>query len=411
MHARTSSTSLPPTPAGRPAARGSHQVNGWLVAGILLVALNLRPALGTIGPLASMIRGSMGLSGSAIGLLTTLPLLVFGMVSMFIPLVTRRWGSASTLGVAMVLLAVGILLRSTPVLAGLFGGTILLGVGIAFGNVLLPSLVKAHFSRHYGLMTSLYSSMMGLGSSLAAGVSVPLLAYIPWGWRGVLGSWSVLALLALLVWLPQQRRLKDPPTDRHVGQAIRRMGRSRLAWNVAFFMGLQSFAFYVVLAWLPDMLQSRGAGAAFSGWMLSLSQVWGVVGSLVVPWWAGRKADQRGVMAFLVGLEIVALVGLILPALGPVQIWVSLIGFSLGGAFGLALFIIGARAADPATATELSGMAQSIGYLVAASGPFVAGGLFDLTGSWTPTLLLLVAVACLQLYTGLAAAKAEVISP
>lgn len=188
------------------------------------------------------------------------------------------------------------------------------------------------------------------------------------------------------------------------------LGRSRLAWNVALFMGLQSLAFYVILAWLPDMLHSRGADKEFAGWMLSLSQATGVLGSLVTPLWAGRKRDQRSIIMVLVGMEMAALLGLIFPALGPVQLWVSLIGFSLGGAFGLALYLIVVRSADTPTATRLSGMVQAIGYLLAASGPIIVGSLFDLSGNWLHVFLMLLVVAGLKLYTGLGAARAEVVS-
>lgn len=259
-------------------------------------------------------------------------------------------------------------------------------------------------------MTSLYAGMMGLGAAVAAGVSVPLARSLPGGWSAALGCWAVLALLALLAWLPQLKRLPDAGPDRSYTKAMKHLMRSRLAWNVALFMGLQSLAFYVILAWLPDMLQARGTDPVFAGWMLSLSQAMGVLGSLLVPVWAGRRPDQRRVVLVLVLVELVALCGLLFPALGPVQLWVGLIGFVLGGGFSLALFLIVVRAADPATSAELSGMVQSIGYLVAATGPIIAGGLFDLTGSWHAALVLLIAVALLKGITGLGAGRAQVVA-
>lgn len=398
-----------PLPPLAPSA-SSRSKDVLLAVGILLVALNLRPALAAVGPLATTIREAMGLGNSQVGLLTTLPLLAFGAVSTLTPLITRRLGLASTVAVAMGLLALGIGVRSLPFHAALFGGTLLLGIAIALGNVLLPSIVKQHYSRKYGLMTSLYAGMMGIGAAVAAGVSVPLAHALPGGWRAALACWAVLALLALLAWLPQLKRLPDASPGRSYAKAMKHLGRSRLAWNVALFMGLQSLAFYVILAWLPDMLQARGADPVFAGWMLSLSQAMGVLGSLLVPVWAGRRPDQRRVVLFLVLVELAALCGLLFPALGPVQLWVGLIGFVLGGGFSLALFLIVVRAADAATSAELSGMVQSIGYLVAATGPFIAGGLFDLTGSWLYTLVLLAVVALLKLYTGLGAGRAEVVA-
>lgn len=380
-----------------------------LAAGILLISFNLRASMAAVGPLANVIREAMGLSSSAVGLLTTLPLLAFGVVSLLIPLVTRRLGAAVTLAMAMGLLTVGILLRSAPSVLALFAGTLLLGIAIAFGNVLLPGIVKEHFSSRFGLMTSLYSSLLSVGASLAAGISIPLAASLPGGWRGSLASWALWAFLALLLWLPQLKRSAPDAGNGSYMQSMRRMGRSRLAWNVALFMGLQSFVFYVLLAWLPDMLQSRGMEPEYAGWMLSLSQITSVIGSLLIPVWATRKADQRGIVLFLFAVELLSLLGLMLPGMGPAELWVGLLGINLGGAFSLALYMIGMRAADTATANELSGLVQSIGYLVAAAGPFVAGSLFDLTGNWTWALALLALISCSRLYVGLGAGRNEVI--
>lgn len=400
-----------PIPDSSNTPRSPRAGHALLLAGILLVALNLRPAIAAIGPLANTVREATGFSSSVVGLLTALPLLAFGLVSLFTPLATRRFGTATTLALGLALLTAGIAVRSLPGLLPLLGGTLLLGVGITFGNVLLPSVVKQHFTKRYGLVTSLYSAMLGLGASLAAGVSVPLANVLPGGWRGSLGCWAALSLIALLVWAPQLVRYgRAPATGRSYGDAIRKLGGSRLAWNIALYMGLQSFAFYVILAWLPDMLQARGAGPEHAGWMLSLSQCWGIIGSLAVPLWAGRKAGQRGIVICLAALDALALTGLLLQGAGPAGLWVSLLGFSLGGAFGLSLFMIGARAADPETAASLSGLAQSIGYLVAATGPLIAGKLFDLSGSWNTTLLLLLALVAARVWTGTAAARPQVIA-
>jgi len=181
--------------------------------------------------------------------------------------------------------------------------------------------------------------------------------------------------------------------------------RSRPAWQVALFMGLQSLTFYVILAWLPAILQSMGYDASFSGWMLSLCQATGILGSLVMPTLAGKKKDQRNIVLFLVLTETIGLTGLLIPALGPVAIWVSFIGFVLGGTFGLALLFIVLRSNDAESATELSGMAQSIGYFVAATGSLIFGALFDLTQSWTYPILLLFVIALIKLFMGLGAGK------
>lgn len=376
-----------------------------LIVGILCVAINLRPALAGVGPLVTLIREDTGLSNSMLGLLTSLPLIAFGIISMLTPLFTRRFGVSGTIAGALLLLAIGIGVRSLPSLFSLYLGTALFGVAIALGNVLLPSLVKRNFPHKSGKITSLYSSMLGVGAALAAGVSLPLAIDLDLGWRGSLAVWALLAIAGFLVWLPQIRRIRKSNQRRSFRTAIKNLGRSALAWKVALFMGLQSFAFYVVLAWLPDILQSRGFDSVYAGWMLSVSQATGVLGSLLIPVIAGKRPDQRAVVVLLIALEVLSIIGLMLPGVGLVPLWSALIGFALGGSFGLSLLFIVLRADDPEVATELSGMAQSVGYFIAAIGPIIFGAIFDLTGTWIYPLALLFALAFLKLYFGLGAGR------
>ena len=386
-------------------SEGSKAGRYLLIAGILFIAFNLRPALAGVGPLVSHIRDSTGLPNSMLGLLTTLPLIAFGVMSSFTSLFTRRFGIGGTLLGALFLLAVGIGIRSLGGIAALYLGTLLFGVAIALGNVLLPSLTKWKFSSKSGFITSMYVSVMGIGSSIASGTSVPLADKLHWGWRGSLAIWAIPALLAFFIWLPQLNRLKNKEPQHSYRKAMKALGKSPVAWKIALFMGLQSLSGYVILAWLPAMLQGRGYNDEFSGWMLSLSQATGIAGSLVVPLWAGKKPDQRSIVVFLALLETIGILGLLFPPVGLVGVWVSLIGFALGGTFGLALLFIILRSKDAQATTELSGMAQSIGYFIAATGPIIFGSLFDLTGDWNDSLLLLLVVVVLKLYTGLGAAK------
>lgn len=385
--------------------KSSKKTNVLLLVGILLIAINLRPALAGVGPLVDDIKMATGLSNAMLGLLTTLPLIAFGVISMLTPLFTNRFGIGKTLLVALLLLTTGILIRTIEGNFFLYFGTLLFGIAIAFGNVLLPGITKRNFSEKSGFVTSLYSSLMAVGASLAAGLSVPLTHIKGVGWRGSLGIWALLAFVAMLVWIPQVKQLKKPLQKNNYIKAMKSLSKSRLAWQVALFMGLQSMTFYIVLAWLPAILQSRGYNANYSGWMLSLSQATGILASLIVPTIAGKTQDQRSIVVVLILMEIVGIVGLILPQFGGVEIWVSLIGFVLGGSFGLSLLFIVLRSHDTASATELSGMAQSIGYLVAATGPFIFASIFDFTGNWIYALVLLLIVAVLKLLSGLYAAK------
>jgi len=375
-----------------------------LIIGIALVALNLRTAMASVGPLVATIRAATGLSNTALGWLTTLPLLAFGCVSLFAPYVSRRVGVERAVALALVLLAVGTGLRAAEPVAVLYLGTGLMGIGVALGNVLLPVLAKRDFPGHAGQITSLYSSMMGLGATAAAGLSVPLAAVL--GWRGALGIWVLPAAFALVVWLAQTSRPRPVSSVRRQGGITSAaVGRSKLAWQVALYMGLQSLTFYVIIAWLPDLLQSRGLSEAAAGWMLALSQATGLLGTAVIPIWAGRLADQRGIMWTLAVLEAIGLGGLLLPGGVFAALWVSLIGFVMGGTFGLALTLLVLRSPDAETAGGLSGMAQSVGYLVAAAGPPLFGYLYDLTTGWTVPILFLWAVLVGKVLWGLPAGR------
>jgi CP family cyanate transporter-like MFS transporter len=380
-----------------------------LVAGILLIAFNLRPMLASVGPLVGQIRADTGLSSVALGLLTTLPLIAFGIVSNLAPAVTRALGFGGALTAALVLISLGGGVRGLGASALLFGGTALLGVGIALGNVLLPALVKRDFAHRSGSMTSLYSSVMAVGASVAAGVSVPLSR--PLGWRGVLAMWALPAVVALIVWLPQVRRSKAMGGEERGERApSRSLWRCGLAWQVALFMGLQSLTFYVLLAWLPDLLVSRGMDAGHAGWLLALSQATGILGSATVPILAGRRPDQRSAIVAMGMLEGIALAGLLFEPLAALTLlWVSIIGFALGATFGLALLFLVLRSADTRTTTQLSGMAQSVGYTIAAAGPVVVGFLYDVTAGWRVPLLFLVLVWVGKVWTGVQAASARTI--
>ena len=377
----------------------------WLlIVGIALVALNLRLAITSVGPLVSLMRPATGLSNAALGLLTALPLLAFGCVSPLASVVSRRVGVERAVAMALVLLAAGTGLRAAESIVALYIGTGLMGVGVALGNVLLPVLAKRDFPAHTGPITSVYSSMMGLGTTAAAGLSVPLATVF--GWRGALGIWVLPAVVTLLVWLPQLSRPRPVRRVRRPGGVtLRVLGRSRLAWQVALYMGLQSLTFYVIIAWLPDLLQSRGLSEAAAGWMLALSQATGILGTALIPVWAGRLADQRRVIWTLAVLEAAGLGGLLLPGGMLVALWVSLLGFVLGGTFGLALTLLVLRAPDADAAGELSGMAQSVGYFVAAAGPPLFGYLYDSTAGLTVPLSLLGAVLVGKVLSGLPAGR------
>jgi len=374
------------------------------VLGIVLLAANLRPALTGVAPLIGQIRADTGISNGVAGLLTTLPLLAFGLLSPIAPRAARRFGMERVLLACLLVLTAGILLRWAG--AALFLGTVVLGAAIAVANVLLPSLVKREFPEHAGPMTSVYSSSLGISAALAAGVSVPLAQLDGISWRGALAVWALPALLAGVAWLPQLGR-SDRPADQSARRSpgVRDLWRSPLAWQVTLFMGLQSLAYYVTLTWLPEILHAEGMSATRAGWMLGLSQAVAIVTMFLAPMIAGRRPSQRGVVVVAVGMSGVGALGLLVAGSTAGILWVVLLGLGQGASFSLALTFFALRAPDPGHAAALSGMAQSVGYLLAAGGPFLFGVLRDVTGAWKVPLALLLTVTLCLLIAGLGAAR------
>lgn len=407
MKART----LKPTSPDRADQHSPSRLStALLVAGIVLLAANLRPAITSVGPLIGEIRADIGISNGLIGLLTALPLLAFAALSPLAPRLARRWGMEFTLLVSLIALTVGIVLRSLPSVAALFAGTALLGTAIAISNVLLPSLMKRDFPTRVGLMTSVYSTIMGSWAALAAGVSVPIAQGLGIGWRGSLVCWALLAVVAIVVWLPQLRS-HHAIAPKRISTTVRGLWRSPLAWQVTLFMGFQSLVFYAVVTWLSAILHDQGMSATSAGWIVSLFQLVGIPSSFLVPMLAGRRPSQRLLVVAIGILCLTAYAGLLSTSNNLIPLWITLLGFGQGACISLALMFFILRTPDAAHAAELSGMAQSIGYLLAAAGPVLFGLLHDLTHTWTIPLLTLVAVTLGMLCTGLGAGRNATVTP
>ena len=375
-----------------------------LVVAILLLAANLRPALTAVAPLISWIRMDTGVSNGVAGLLTTLPLLAFGALSPVAPRLARRFGMERALLVSLLVLAAGVALRSSGTVWALFVGTAILGAAIAVGNVLLPGLVKREFPERAGFMTSVYSTALGISAALGAGASVPVMLLTGIGWRGSLALWVLPALLAAIAWVPQAIHGRRPENVSDRGGAGG-LWRSPLAWQVTLFMGLQSLAYYVALTWLPEILREEGMSAATAGWMLALSQAVAISTMFLAPVIAGRTPSQRGVVTVAVSLSGAGILGLLVAGSTAGALWVVLLGLGQGACFSLALTFFALRAPDSEHAAALSGMAQSVGYLLAAAGPFLFGVLRDASHAWTVPLVLLLAVTGCLLIAGLGAAR------
>ncbi len=387
-------------------AKQSTSLSWALVFGIVLISLTMRSPLTSVGPLVGSIRESLGLSNTVAGLLTTLPLLAFALLSPFTPTLARRFGMERVLFCALVLLITGIAVRSLSATIPLFAGTVLLGLSIAVCNVLIPSLVKRDFSNNVGLMTGIYAVSMNLCGAIASGISVPLARNLGFGWNGALGVWGILALIAALFWFPRVRGNHTSAVGTTNGAMVRRsLWRSPLAWTITLFMGMQSLLFYVLITWLPEMMTSRGLSEDSAGWMLSLFQMATLPVSFIVPILAGRMKNQRLLVTIMAVLFFVSLGGFYFGNQAFISLWTILLGIAGGCAFSLAMIFLSLRTKDAYDAASLSGMSQSVGYLLAATGPILFGFLHDVTAGWNLPLLLLFVVSAVLLLCGLGASK------
>lgn len=379
-----------------------------LLLGVVFIAFSIRSPLTSVGPVISRIMEDLSISGTVAGFLTTIPLLAFAAVSPVVPKIADRIGMARSLFIALLLLTIGIVIRSSGGIGFLIAGTFLLGVAIAFGNVLLPGFVKMNFPLQVGLMTGVYTVSMNIFAGLAAGVSAPLASASSLGWRMSLGVWALLAIIAAIIWLPQVA--KRPMLDASgpaKGPAPRPLWKSPLAWGVTFFMGLQSVMFFTTAAWVPEVLMDRGMDAERAGWMFSLVQFSQIPFTFMIPIIAGRMKDQRLLVTLITVIYLVGYGGLFSGNMSAVPLWMALMGISGGASFGLAMMFFTLRTNTPSEAASLSGMAQSIGYLLAAAGPVLFGAFHDMSGNWTASLGLFLVTIILLFVAGLKAGKDE----
>lgn len=418
-----------------PALNRTRSASVWLmVSAVLLTAATLRSPITGVGAIIGEIETSTGLSHTMSGMLTTLPLIAFAVFALAAPGLSAKLGIERTLFFSMILMTGGILVRSLPSIAALFAGTALIGVAIAVCNVLLPGLIKRDFPEQVGLMTSLFTTCLTFWAAISSGISVPL-AEGPLGWRGALTIWAVLTAVAALVWLPLLRRAEKPgdpkgrmghkaagrsgtlaaagsttSADRQHAHSVasgssRRIWGSRVAWWVTMFMGFQSILFYVSISWLPDILRERGMSAEQAGWMLSLMQLVSMAGSFLMPLLAARLDSQKWLAAAAASLCVIGFGGIGAGSVSLALPFILLLGIGSGSTFGLAIVFFSLRSRTTEQASSLSGMAQSIGYVLAAFGPTLFGYLHDLSGSWDTPLAVITGVSVLTALFGYAAGR------
>ncbi|TYB94948.1 MFS transporter [Micromonospora sp. WP24] len=384
-----------------------------LAVGLVLLAINLRPGVVAVSPLLDTMRAETGMSTALAGLLTTLPLLCFGLLAPLAPRLGRRFGVNPVLLVMMLLLAAGTVVRLLHPTSALLTGTVIVGAAIAVANVLLPGVIKQEFRSRVALMSGIYTMSLFIGAALAAGVTLPVRNALHLGWRPALAMWGVLAVLAVLVWLPQLRRRtadESAGMSRSRGgdvsdQLVRGLWTHPVAWFVAFYFAAQSLVFYSAAAWLPTILTGTGMSSGTAGWMLSFSSLSAIVGALFTPMLANRWVHPGVLVLLSALLTMVAFAGLLVMPATDTYLWMALMGVGQGAGLSLSVMFIVLRAPDARHAAQLSSMAQSSGYILAAVGPFALGALHDFTRSWAVPLAVLIVLGAPTIVCGLSAAR------
>lgn len=361
-----------------------------LILGIILISINLRTSIASVGPLIPFIREDLGISNGLAGFLTTLSLITFAIFSLFAPSLGKKLGHGRAIFLGISLLSIGVVIRVLGGIELLYLGTALTGIGIVTANVLMIPFFKARIPEQIGLMTALLSTGMSLFAAIASGVSVPLAEDLGLGWRGSLVSWVVLMVLALIVWIPQLK----PHSTQQTGtvKQAKNVWKSRLAWQVTLFMGAQSVMYFTMITWLPDMLISRGMSPVNAGIALFYMQLISLIGTFFAPHLLMRLKQQSGVVlivgiGYLLGYgslfitnEIVTFAAL------------TIIGIGSGASLSIAYTLISMRTAEDLTTAKLSGMVQSAGYVLAALGPLVFGISLDLFDNWNILIWFLLAM-------------------
>lgn len=375
---------------------------------LIFVAINLRAPITAVGPLVSTMKGELPFSSGVFGLLTTIPLIMFAVLSPFVRRISDRLGAGKALLYAVFAILIGVALRSYARNVGLFAGTFLLGAGIAIGNVLVPGIIKARFPERLGLATGAFTISMTSFAAVSAAVSYPLSKLGNMGWRNSLAVWVVLAVIGIIVWFPQrklsiahQKTVMAAPQEQE-----KSVWRTKLAWWLTVLMGAQSFLFYFFAAWLPSIAIFKGHTPETAGYLAFAFQLTTIPAAFIIPAIATRLKDQRGLISVVSVLYIASLCGLAFAkSTALLTTCVMLYGLSTGSCFNLCMLLIGLRTRTAERATSLSGMVQSVGYAFGALGPLLGGWLFDWTGSWNAALVCVGVLIVIIFFSGRQAGK------
>ncbi|MFI5934933.1 MFS transporter [Actinoplanes sp. NPDC051494] len=368
------------------------------LGGLLLMAISLRPAVTSLGPVLEEVRAGLGMSASVAGLLTSMPAVCFALIGSSAPLLARRWGPGGAIALGAGALTLGLAVRPFAGGAPLFLAlTALALAGIALANVLLPVVVKQWFPERVGMVTGLYSVALNLGASTAAAITVPLTGAFGGDWRYGLGVWAVVAALALPSWILLARRRDRGPAG--AGEVAVRLRSNPIAWSLAVYFGLQSTSAYVIMGWLPQIFRDAGLSAGTAGLLFATTSVLGVPLSFALSAVAGRLSRQSELAVVIALFGLAGYAGLwAAPAAAP-WLWAALLGVA-NCSFPVALTMIAMRGRTPAMVVRLSAFAQSTGYLLSIPGPILVGVLYDRGGDWHLPLALMTVLMVPQMVAG-----------
>lgn len=357
---------------------------------VFIAALNLRPAIASLGVVITEVTEHFGAGGAAAGILTALPGFCFAIFGIAAVPLARRIGLTATMTVGMVITLIGVGLR--PWVGNMWVFVLISGLvvaGIAVANILLPAWIKLHGAKNWVLLTTIYTSVLGLGGALG-----PLSVLLFTGgsaWQWTIFIWIFAAAAQLLVWIPVWLRTRNdfPRVDPNAAKVPKvSMWKSPTAVALMFFFGMQSMNAYVQIGWLPTMLLDAGVSTSKASISVSMLGILGLAGGLLVPFLISRFRHFEFFPPLFALLTICGYVGIILAPAQGWLLWALLLG--LGGfCFPTALALIPSRTLSPAVTAQLSGFVQPVGYLFAGIGPLAVGAAYDALGGWTPILVVL----------------------
>ncbi|BBY46696.1 MFS transporter (plasmid) [Mycolicibacterium arabiense] len=350
-------------------------------AALLLIGLNLRPAIVALAPLLDEVRRDTGMSNAGIGVLSTAPVVCFGIFAPMAPRLASRFGIERTLMGVLVLLVAGVLVRLATPVGFLFGGSIIIGAAVAVANVLVTAMIKRDFERWVGPLSGLHTTMLFGGAVLAAGLTEPIRQAAHLTWREGLAIWGVLALVAIPAWIPSvKRRHRGPATG---GVSARGIWLSPLAWAVALFYAFQQLVWYTTTTWIPSFYISLGYSSSTAGWFLAIVCFCAIATAVATPFVAQRSHKQGHLVVVGAVSCAIALLGIVMKPTAAPAFWSALLGLGFGVVVSLGIMFMSTRASHHSSAAQLSAMSQAVGYLVAAAGPVALGVARDATGNWT----------------------------